>query len=545
MSYGLTPAGLERITTSICAVEKPFLWNDRFVLRDLRYFDVNRRLKFSGVLNGDQAYRTRFGPSIYHPGIIYGSCDINLSYAIERLTCARFPPAAELLVYPGLSFETYLRGNQVAAINLAVELAEYLSNVWSEVVVDLEDAQSVAEALVQLPHPKRILRLQSFLGMVEDGSLGDKVWKRGVTGKVKRDEWGKPGKYPRLINDLKTEASLQGAWVTHLLKDAIAGLDFETESLSARFVKQPGFASLSSAFEFLLNPTKRVSFIAFSDDSCVSIRDDFGVVRTYNMDISSCDTSHTAELFLFCSSQLSGESKTVFDALISQCSQSLTLRGSENERVSLTPRGPVLFSGTTLTTIINTVANFLIALSIDKRRATTAEEVVEAARLCGYVVTLEYCATHHEVQFLKYSPALVDGKYIPWLNLGVLLRVLGTCRGDLPGRNTSSISDRAFRFQSSLVQAFKHSGVCSLLSALLDRYHTEYVECELPFLVEEFVGAGFVYMISDDEVCQRYGFPTHALEELTQMLLTASFGDVVRSYASDIILSKDYGFKFD
>lgn len=106
----------------------------------------------------------------------------------------------------------------------------------------------------------------------------------------------------------------------------------------------------------------------------------------------------------------------------------------------------ILLSGSVLTTAINTLANFLIFLSICINKPKTDEECLRAVEKSGYVVTMgaNLYGKPGLWQFLKYSPVwtAVHG-CVPVLNMGPWIRRVGNIIGDYPGRSDMTVMDRA------------------------------------------------------------------------------------------------------
>jgi hypothetical protein len=277
---------------------------------------------------------------------------------------------------------------------------------------------------------------------------------------MKKDEFAKPGKEPRMIGDLGVPASLQGFMVTKYLKKAMER-DIELRDGTIHFCATPDHTKLTTVFNNLLNPSKRLYMALFSDDSCVSVRDGDGKVATYNMDIKSCDSSHTSMLFWAMTQITDGAARANIIKLIHQLQTKIRVfdlsrpqRGTTKRYAEFvkTDGSPTLYSGSTLTTAINNLANILIGHSIISSNATTSTEIIAAAAAVGYLVSLEPCPRPEDIQFLKHSPVMdTTGVYRPLLNIGVLFRTMGTAKGDVPGRKSVPLLERFKAFEYSLV----------------------------------------------------------------------------------------------
>jgi hypothetical protein len=263
-----------------------------------------------------------------------------------------------------------------------------------------------------------------------------------------------------MIGDLRVPASLEGFMVTKYLKQAMQR-DVELPGGTLHFCATPDHDALTDVFTNLLDPKKRVYMSLFSDDSCVSIRHDNGDVTTYNMDISSCDASHTGLLFWAVGQITSGLARENIARLVKQLQTKIRIydlsrpqRGSRKRYAEFAKKdgSPTLYSGSTLTTVINNLANILIGHSIIMSGASTSAQIIAAAAAVGYIVTLEKCEIPEDIQFLKHSPVRdIHGVLRPLLNIGVLFRTMGTAKGDVPGRSTTPLRERFAAFEYALM----------------------------------------------------------------------------------------------
>lgn len=425
----------------------------------------------------------------------------------------------------------------------AIKLAQWFSNFGN---MDNE-----LKEYAHRPHQKRRLRIRALNNILDSGDLFHHTFNRRVTGKVKRAEIAKPGKATRLINDLTCEGSLLCGFVADQIKQAMA--DY-TQTTFFQFIKSPNLDLLKVTFDKLLNPDGDIFFPFFSDDSCVSIRCRDGIFMA-NVDISSCDGSHGKVVFNFLRSVTSKDSRLFryVDGAIKQCEMPLTLTSAATrQRVVLKPNAPTLYSGSTLTTLINNFANIAIACSIKSRlrddlmRSDCEELVRVAAESAGYIVTVQVCHSYHGLQFLKHSPCKsASGDIVPVLNLGVILRSLGCCWGDLPaykgvlGKN-GTFAERATLYNASQVQCYKNSATHGPLSALrqrfcnapsVDPYHASYIVTNLS-------GDMSAHVVDDSELALRYSVTTSDIKELSESLYKNA---MINCVASRAILALDYG----
>lgn len=444
-----------RLGVTICEKEFPFVYNEEFELmeRGTPQFFVNGEVRFPPGREVDGTYRTKFGGAS-HNATIYGKYDENFRKAMQRLTGKRCPEnPGEHESLQALQAEWFARNEEVMAL-LRSKYARHFEGYTSS---EGEAAEHHGD-----PHQKRVLRVQAFEEITEDNRLTkeDDLWVKSVWWKLKANEYAKPGKKPRGICDLGVAASLRGAWLTNYLKIAQAEEPIELEGGQFVFCKSPDPFQLERHFVNLINPQGRFYFVYFSDDSCLSIRGEDGIVRLYNLDISSCDASHGPAVFQALVGLMpSSQTRRDMEILVAQCKLPLRIisYANKNHVVFLKPKVPKLLSGSTITTAINNLANLAIGLEIVRSYRVAPDNIenphmVAAARRVGYILTgCQPLRSPHQLQFLKHSPVRdLSGEWRPMLNLGVLVRASMTCDGDLPGRG--DFVERAKAFQRGLLQ---------------------------------------------------------------------------------------------
>jgi len=451
--------GTVQVTEIPSVINEPFKFSNRIQLTKGSNPDFfkNNELSFPmGCGKPDGSYITRFGPCLDTNGIRYARSDLNQRYGMRRISGIRKPEIE------GLDQE--LRDNQAVYIADQQEFIDYLREKYSPHFSDYLGAEEEMYRHYDDPHDKRALRIQAHDEMIEEGVCCQyhHIWLRDVLWKIKPEEWAKYGKKPRCICDLGVSASLRGFILTSLLKHAQNDEVIEYEGGQFAFCKSPDPFELKKHFELLRNPPGRFYFLYFSDDSCLAIRDKKGDVQWFNLDISSCDASHTKHLFDTLRDLMpTDSSRHDMKALIKQCKAVLRVVSYANKdnKIKLRPVEELLMTGSTLTTAINNLANLFIGLSIvHEFDAVGVGEVnrgmVASAAKAGYILTgcsaVEY---FEDVQFLKHSPVQDErGEWHPMLNLGVLYRASGTSKGDVPGKKTVSLETRCRDFQRSLLQ---------------------------------------------------------------------------------------------
>lgn len=392
------------------------------------------------------------------------------------------------------------------------------------------------------PHPKKNLRVQCLKELEETGDIHADMWLKTVLYKQKGGEYAKPGKNARGIGDLGVAASLQGFRLTEQLKSAQAEQPIYYKDSVIIFIKKPDTNLLASVFAQLISPTYKNVFVYHSDDACMSTLTPEGV-KTYNMDISSCDTSHGPEVFKALCKLVPKGCQRQMGRLVNQCRRPMRVQSYSNKKnvVVMVPTGPVLYSGATITTAINNLANVAIAIAIIDNPQL---HPVEAARLAGYNITLTECKRPQEIQFLKCSPIMTTtGVWWPVLNPGVLLRASGACRQDLPGRGPWRT--RAKLFQAALL----HGYMTHMSNPWLDAQRanastsvriTKDIWREVAETFEHKVYNSKRFSVTDEELFARYDLNAEDEEDLKEFA-EAQVGESVGNGGLHRILMKDYG----
>lgn len=339
------------------------------------------------------------------------------------------------------------------------------------------------------------------------------------------------------------------------MKTAMSSEPFRYKGGVAYFVKSPKASELHQAFDRLREPEGKAVFIYFSDDSVLAHRVEGGV-HYFNLDIKSCDASHTSALFRVLE-RLAPEGRPRDDMkrVTAQCALPFRLHCPEDPtRICiLQAEEEVLFSGSVATTSLNNIANLLIFMAIMDADYDGSLEGGEAASLrqaalrAGYDISGCTPLEHFEhVQFLKHSPVRdAQDQYHPMLNLGTLLRSYGIAHGDVLGRG-------------SLRQRFEEFGQAMLRSAY--PYSSNFVvdalrrDVTVREAIQRQVTANFAYKVVDlitdtdypwfyastDSIALRYDLDSADVLELTQLCRLMRYGVVVNCNAVRKILLTDY-----
>lgn len=457
-----------------------------------------------------------------------------------------------------LEVDNRLRRNQEQFIDGHPEFASYLLRVYRPYFDDYLGAHEEARLHHADPHEKRALRMQGF-SEVEEGvfDISTGLGLRSINYKVKKGEYAKPGKKPRAIGDLGVVASLLGFRLTNFCKTAQASEVIEFGAWKAQFIKSPTRDQMQNAFQQLIEPEGQAYFAYFSDDSCLSVRHPGGVHR-YNLDIKSCDCSHTDRLFQLLEEIVpEGLPRDDMRRLTAQCGLPIDLRCLENpsKKVRLQARCRVLYSGSTLTTFMNNVACLLILYALFLRGYTgqlvngQSIELREAAASVGYQITgIEPLPEIEDLQFLKHSPILDEStnQYAPVLNIGVLLRSLGRANGDCVGRG--DLRTRARGFCSAVVQSAYPTTDFPLKSSLLTAFGATFTQRQLIEAKNSFGDHKVDPSLTLPTIrplaaslARRYRLTEDDMEELSALSSQLDLGRFINLQSVHRILETDYG----
>jgi len=526
-----------------CTTDKPFRFNYRFRVIFGAQFFTNFNLDFPpGDTSFYGEYRTRFGPCVEHTGVIYCTCDHCLSLALRRITCVRSPEVEGYDAYLFHCQEDFIAQNQ--------EFYSFLGRQFFSGFDDMDLPSEEIRLHHSDTHEKRLLRIAAYRDLINSGAIANRLYLRSVWYKMKRNEWAKPGKYPRAIGDLGVSASLQGFRLTKFLKDIMASTTILINGGSMEFCSSPTPTRLTEVFQKLIDPPGRFYFVCFSDDSCLSIRVD-GTVQMYNVDISSCDSSHGASMFECFVQLFPPHLRDEAHILVEQCTLPIRVRSYSNPKnvVILKPCQPVLYSGSTLTTVINNLASYTICFSITSQIISGKTRMIQAAENCGYVITLQHCPFYYDLQFLKHSPVYdVNGILRPLLNIGVLLRLSGTCHGDVDGPECQTLSARFMQFQHALLKAAYPYARFRMLANMkrqcnLEKRYSKRLVTQIYKLLEWKVDdteSYTIFHVDDQEMFRRYAFNDFDILTVVDEFSNNGLYTFTANPSLSKILDKDY-----
>lgn len=305
------------------------------------------------------------------------------------------------------------------------------------------------------PCPKRLQRIHAYFeGLRKEGNhLMHRL--RGAPPSVVANlkmEIAKYMKVARIVCDLGVGATLVTAWLASALKVALSEHTWVFGDIELMFVPSAAYSNMKRAFDLILTPVKRYTMIVYSDDAVLAVNHGTHV-EWIDIDISSCDKSHTPAIFALLRAMCPERMSVDLEIALQQLRAPLKIVNPSNKREKFyaTPLSEMLYSGSTLTTIVNTVAVFTIGLQIMTTAATTHRAITQAATQVGYIITAENRPKPASIQFLKHSPIIdTSGVYQPLLNYGVYLRAQGRCLRDLPGSARTPLVERARAHAASI-----------------------------------------------------------------------------------------------
>lgn len=524
--------------------------------------------------------------------VVYANCDINLCAAARRLTASRFSKriVAQMPTHTEhereeacAALERAYTVNQEVFVRATAPFWEFLAAHLAPAVHAYAGAREENDAHHADPHPKRRLRITATHELYMNGRIWSRQWMdvdaRGCPKfpyAVKPAEAAKSGgKLARGIGNLGVHASLAGYRLTALLKDRLAQEPLTWRGGEFQFVKTPTQDVLTDVFRRMSN-CDGFLFVYHSDDSAVAFFVN-GRLRWYNIDITSCDSSHRHNGVFHALLTATPESvKEDMCDLVNQLRARVVVTNRSRQqavKLATSDGGAFLASGSTITTLLNNIASLCIGLAIHEGGDNTPEGVISAARRAGYVITLEEVVDFHGLQFLKHSPVRVDGQWHAMQNVGVVVRLAGQCLGDLPGRG--DLTDRALLYQSALLQGVYPDTSFGLIDRMraanaVEMYErrTAAANDEQQRAIDRMVNASVEHkssrrstplLVSDEEAYARYTrvclltieegaapVPNRTcsardIQELHHDVEFARIGDIIANKAADVFLSMDYG----
>lgn len=475
------------------------------------------------VLKG--TYRSKFGPCISHSGLFYSNTVNNISKAFTRLSCEKLP---------GTGIDRFLKINQDRWQPglIANDIKQHIN---SQMVMYADDLLIGSIRYALAPHPKKRLRIQALKDLLNFNLLNHPTYTDKVEVKLKMDDYGKPGKNPRMIGDISVVGSLLGGFLVKYIKGIL-----DSYSGNLKFVTVGSQQVLIDSVRFV----QRGGKVFYSDDLVMGHVCEDGVYFG-EADIKSADCSHGPYTERFLCYLFSDHPD--FVELISRCYAQFHLpfyiRSPHSSRKAwFDVFRKILFSGSVLTWLENCLAWVHIFeyfyLDPPTRVNQVEHKLHQAAYNAGYLISTVNCTNNlPRMTFLKHS-FHIDGEDIrPYLNLGVIFRTIGTCKGDLPGKKKQGLANRAYKFNCSLITQLKHEGNHLVMFMFRDMF-PEKVETDL---LHSLIYSGTSYDIPVETIMLRYDATYNEIAEFIFEYSRSGFGDCYRSAFTDKVMSVDYG----
>lgn len=538
-SYGLHKILWYRLIGSVSTLATNFVNNN--VFRIPVSIVQNGCIVIEDFVKGKLGYyKTRFGPCIYFPFIVYSNCGQNLSRALLRLLDSR----------PN---EQILRANQRAFLRRRV-VRLFVHKCKKKVDPHVDALQMIINYCTKA-HPKKKIRVRALEKMLAKNRYRGHDLIKNFRAFLKM-EIAKAGKKPRLICDGGFQAVLISGAICEYMKLKLAGehtYQVGNRSIRIVFIESPDVVELTKAFDRLIHPQYDIEYLVYGDDACCSIEG-----QLFNVDIKQCDMSHTINLFnLFRKLLPSGHLLSPFLKMsFKQLEMPLLIPHPITGDLlgRLVPQSPVLYTGSNVTTIVNVFAGMMIGLSVAADPTVdVATRIINGAATAGYLITLEKCKDIEDLQFLKHSPLMcTDGRYHACLNFGPMFKALGSCKMDLPG--SGDLEKRAYNFNSQLVSSWQHAGDTRFLRILYKKFpllnNVKNVNSIISSVKSS--NSGVVNHLSnaytrrplDESINRRYKVTNNHAEEFYEMLERASYEDSIRCEFSDAVMFKDYSYEF-
>jgi len=360
-------------------------------------------------------------------------------------------------------------------------------------------------------------------------------------------------KYFRVIGDFGVNASLQTVFWASIVKDIMsANADvFCSDSNFGKtiFVNGPDVDVMNEHLWKLRNNRCGWYMILFSDDSCIATPDG----GLYNLDISSCDSSHTEAIFSAVLEafhapehlkEIIYHQMSAYIKVVTPHIDEVDCRQRGRNTFVLAPTELYMASGIGITTLVNCYANKLIGREIIRSGAIDPASIIDAAKRVGYDITLDKCECLEDLQFLKCSPVMsIDGSYTFMPNLGPVVRAIGDAKGDYLIPKGSSFEAVVIKQNAQLV----HSAFSMYEFGLSTFDTTDNIS---------FDGALYSYKppavrryVDLSSLSRRYRLTTGEIGGLVDVInlfctSTTTIGYFYRSIVVDRILSKDYGYGY-
>jgi len=524
----------------------------------------SRRQQQNGLLSRDltpnftisdkyytKQYRTLFGPYFHLPTLAMpGEGTLEYKCAVGRMIALRGDDTPN-----AMARSLRLAANQVTLHRRFRNILNRYKEHFESHIIRGDPEATYTEWLLAV-HPKKKLRMKTDAKFLE--FAGKPRTMTHVSYKLKNYELLADSK-KRAIGDLGAENTQDSAHDMPSIKSAMS-YPFTHNNLTTEFVKTASHETLSRVLDKLINVERGKMYFAYhSDDSCVSAGCRDGPVY-FNGDVKACDGSHRTaffrlvEQFLTITNGLDNAHAISVRRAMEYLKLPLVMRNPEDyrEKVTYVFNTMRLYSGSSLTTTINNFANLFISFALERRvrnpSRMSKEQFKHAYKMAGedvgYILRVDPCDFPEDLLFLKHFPSIVDGVVVPVVALGTWIRGFGTFVGDLPGRKSDGIINRAKAFLNDVVVSRENWGNHAIWDSFQHlRCHHKVVMTGNAYreaLTSRSIGRTNI-RVPDESLLRRYRISSSELEELCSLIARSNVGTVICSSTADKMYRKDYG----
>jgi len=484
---------------------------------------------------------------------------------VYRHFSTKYPTPFEQKVLTDLQigFENYdsdLRRNQVQWLtNNVLRLKDRLESCLGILNTQNDDVHEASlNTLTDTTHKRYKLRQRAWDNILMNGNVNLPLFAPRLNWFMKPYEIAKFGKFCRVVVDCHTENSLPRVAMANSVK----------KHLSDKLIELwPGiyyyyFSTVSpNHFQFIFDKIKhfsdfKVLLVCSSDDGCVKFFDKIKS-KDYTIDIATNDSSHSvltfksfASLFSYSSDQLQN--------LVSLISAPFIISNYDNtQNILLKPTTGYMPSGLGETSVFNSCVALLALTALNDMNKETYDisDLTHAYYLVGFRITYVEILEHKHYDFLKTCPVIsVDGDYGMTL-LGVLLKYSGTCKsGDivLPKRyNNLTLDEKFCWYQSLLTYAFFKNFYYEPWLVLCPYFqhidkNRSFYDPELQLLSNPHfsISHDVRRFPTRDQFYGRYDIEDHLIDDFEFMLQSNKLYMRMNHVVVDIIMERDYGFKW-
>lgn len=482
---------------------------------------------------------------------VYEDTPENLRDMLNRLTCKRKPEVE--------GWHDRLVENQGINYNdEQLKLTQRFSHVIDSLLdIKKDENDLMAEAVENAAPDKKKLYGTAYKSLVDRNLVldaSDSVKENEI--KLKNEK-AKFDKAARAYVNLKIESPLTGGEVTRAMKKALAKKPVVVGSVGeVEFIPSPTQKTMARWVQLLQQPTLDYHAFVHSDDASLIVRLKNGRTRSFNIDISGCDSSHGPAIWA--SFELMFEHRPLLYAkLLRQLMRPLKLV-SKNWTVPgrLIPLQPFLASGHSFTTLLNSFVLMSLIAQMIEEGVTTKKGIQALAERYGYILTVDECHYMEDNQLLKTSPAMDTAQiWRPLKNFAVYLRASGICKNDMVGA-AGPWKPKAKQYAYGTLKSYSTGVTCPMFKTMLTLLKPKKLNALVATIIKkEFeykvdLSATKTYNFTNESILSRYSIrPGHperlgmTQREMTNFAATIQYMDVGRSFqghATRCIYKMDY-----